>query len=51
MKFFTNSLILEDFIQSLTDDKVREEYSDDKLKLIAEDFELSKRIKKSRTKN
>ena len=49
MKFFTNSLILEDFIQSLTDEQVRQNYSDDELKLIAEDFELSKRIKKPDT--
>ena len=49
MKFFTNSLILEDFIQYLTDDQIREKYSDDELKLIAEDFELSKRIKKPDT--
>ena len=49
MKFFKNSLILEDFIQSLADDQVRQNYSDDELKRIAEDFELSKRIKKPDT--
>ncbi len=41
MKFFKNSLNVEDFIKLLAEDRILEVYTEEELKIIAEDLELS----------